>query len=278
MENTTQESDQRVQKKEMTMTDRFITAMFLPKEYGKLLQLSTGKLVSFVALLMLLVTVIRYAVPALGAIAAMGGVKSIIMNEIPDFKLENGVLFLGEKLERTDEIGGIYMVVDTSVEKYTSEDIPTNVVEAIMVSKSNMLVYNQVAGVSGMLQESRFSDFKDISLSNEIIAEESHVIYVCLGLILAVLYLAEVIKYIGAGLFYTILMNLVVRALMVETTFGEVYKISLYAQAVGVIVNAVMCCINIPVLVLAGGTFSMLITILIMNRVFVQIKMKSEIL
>ncbi|MCM1497589.1 MAG: DUF1189 domain-containing protein [Clostridium sp.] len=277
MENTTQESDQRVQEKEMTMTDRFITAMFLPKEYGKLLRLSTGKLVSFVALLMLLVTVIRYAVPALGAIAAMGGVKSIIMNEIPDFKLENGELFLGEKLERTDEIGGIYMVVDTSVEKYTSEDIPTNMVDAIMVSKSNMLVYNQVAG-SGILQESRFSDFKDISLSNEIIAEESHVIYVCLGLILAILYLAEVIKYIGAGLFYTILMNLAVRALMMEATFGEVYKISLYAQAVGVIVNAVMCCIGIPVLVLAGGTFSMLITVLIMNRVFMQIKMKSEIL
>ncbi|MDE5864253.1 MAG: DUF1189 domain-containing protein [Lachnospiraceae bacterium] len=278
MENTTQESDQRIQEKEMNMTDRFITAMFLPKEYEKLLRLSAGKLVGFVALLILLVTVIRYAVPTLGAIAGMGGVKNIIMNEVPDFKLENGVFTLGERLERTDEINGIYMVVDTSVDKYTSEDVPPNMIEAIMVSKSNMLVYNQVAGVSEMLQDSPFSDFQGITLSNKIVAGQSHVIYFCLGIILVMMYFVEVIKYIGAGLFYAILMNLMVRAMMVETTFGEVYRMSLYAQAVGVIVNAVMCCINIPILVLAGGSFSMLITIMIMNRAFMQIKMKSEIL
>ncbi|MDE6626185.1 MAG: DUF1189 domain-containing protein [Lachnospiraceae bacterium] len=278
MENTTQESDQRIQEKEMNMTDRFITAMFLPKEYEKLLRLSAGKLVGFVALLILLVTVIRYAVPTLGAIAGMGGVKNIIMNEVPDFKLENGVFTLGERLERTDEINGIYMVVDTSVDKYTSEDVPPNMIEAIMVSKSNMLVYNQVAGVSEMMQDSPFSDFQGITLSNKIVAGQSHVIYFCLGIILVMMYFVEVIKYIGAGLFYAILMNLMVRAMMVETTFGEVYKMSLYAQAVGVIVNAVMCCINIPILVLAGGSFSMLITIMIMNRAFMQIKMKSEIL
>lgn len=275
MENTTQEE---IQEKEMNMTDRFITAMFLPKEYEKLLRLSTGKLISFVALLMLLVTVIRYAVPALGAVAGMGGVKNIIMNEVPDFKLENGVFTLGERLERTDEINGIYIVVDTSVDKYTSEDVPPNMIEAIMVSKSNMLVYNQVAGVSEMMQDSQFSDLKELTLSNEIVAGESYVIYFCLGIILVTLYFVEVIKYIGAGLFYAILMNLVVRAMMVETTFGEVYKISLYAQAVGVIVNAVMCCINVPILVLAGGSFSVLITVMIMNRAFMQLKMKSEIL
>ena len=278
MENTTQESDQRIQEKEMNMADRFITAMFLPKEYEKLLRLSTGKLVGFVALLILLVTVIRYAVPVLGAIAGMGGMKNIIMNEVPDFKLENGVFTLGERLERTDEINGIYMVVDTSVDKYTSEDVPPNMIEAIMVSKSNMLVYNQVAGVSEMMQDSPFSDFQGITLSNKIVAGQSHVIYFCLGIILVMMYFVEMIKYIGAGLFYAILMNLMVRAMMVETTFGEVYKMSLYAQAVGVIVNAVMCCINIPILVLAGGSFSMLITIMIMNRAFMQIKMKSEIL
>ena len=49
----------------MNMADVFVTAMFLPGEYGKLLKLKTGKVVGYLALLMLLISVIQYAIPVL---------------------------------------------------------------------------------------------------------------------------------------------------------------------------------------------------------------------
>ena len=75
MINTTSVEEQSQKKEEkMNVADCFITAMFLPKDYGRLLHLSVGRLIQFLVLLVLLVSVIRYAIPALGAIAGMGGV------------------------------------------------------------------------------------------------------------------------------------------------------------------------------------------------------------
>lgn len=277
MENKISNNMQSTQEpKQMNITDRFITAMFLPKEYGRLLQLSIGKLISFLVLLILLVSVIRYVVPVLGAIAGMGGMKNIIMNELPEFALQDGTFTLDEKLERTDELSGVYIIVDTSVDEYTKADVPANMVEAIMVSKSNILVYNEVMGMGGMVQENKFADYKDITITNETIAKNSFLIYFCLLILWIMLYAFEMIKYLLAGLFYAIVMFLLVQTMMVESTFGEVYRTAIYAQTTGAIVNAVMYCINIPILILTGNSFAMLITVILMNKAFAQIRLQSD--
>lgn len=278
MENTApNREDTKNETGKMSMADRFMTAMFLPKEYGKLLRQSAGKLVQFLAVLILLAAVIRYAIPALGALAGMGGVKNIILNEIPDFSLENGTFFLDEKIEKSDETSGIYLIVDTSVEQYTKDDVPANMIEAIMISKSNMILYNQVAGLGGMVQENKFEDLQGITINNQTVAEQSTLIYICLVFLFLFLYCFEIVKYLAVGLFYAIFMNLLAKTMMMANiTFGKVYKIALYAQSVGVVVNAVMYCINIPILVMAGSSFAMLITVMIMNRVLVQIKLQEE--
>lgn len=278
MENTTPVKEQSKNECEkMNIADRFITAMFLPKEYNKLLRLPMGRLIQFLVLLILMVSVIRYAIPALGAIAAAGGVKNIILHEIPDFSLKDGTFTLEEKLEKTDEMNGIYVVVDTSEEKYTKEDVPANMVEAIMISKSNILFYNQVAGIGGMIQETQFGDFKEVTFNNQVLASKAPLIYAALCILFVVLYVFEMIKYLAASLLYAVVMQLLTKAMMAEFTFGEIYKTAIYAQAIGAIVNAIMYCVNVPLLILTGSSFAMLITIVIMNRAFIQIKMQSEL-
>lgn len=277
MEHTTPNREQTKNKTEkMSMADRFMTAMFLPKEYSKLMRLSIGKLVQFLTVLILLIAVIRYAIPVLGAIASMGGVRNIILKEVPEFSLDNGIFTLSEKLEKSDEINGIYMIVDTSVEQYTKKDVPGNVIEAVMVSKTNMLFYNQVAGLGGIVEENKFEDLKGITINNETMAKQSPLIYICLFFLFVMMLCFEIVKYLVAGLFYAIVMYLLARTMMVEITFGKVYQITMYAQSVGAIVNAVMYCINIPILILAGSSFAMLITVMLINRVLIQLKMQSE--
>lgn len=259
----------------MSIADRFITAMFLPKEYGKLLRLSFGKLVQFLLLLILLVGVIRYAVPVLGAIAGMGGVKNIIQNKIPDFALEKGTFTLSEKFEWIDESGGVYILVDTDEDEFTREDIPENMVETIMVSNTNILFANQVPGLGGIIQENRWEDMANISVNNDILAESSPMIYAALFFLFIMMYFMELIKYLMGGLLYAIVMLLLVRTMMIDISFGDIYKSAIYAQAIGAIVNAVMYCIGEPILILTGSSFAMLITIMIMNKAFVNMKLQS---
>lgn len=263
------------QSESMSLTDRFITAMFLPKEYDKLLCLATGKLVQFLLLLILLVGLIRYAVPALGAIAGMGGIKSIVYNRIPDFSLENGTFTLDGQMEWIDEEGGIYILVDTDVNEFTQDDIPESMVEAIMISRTNLLFYNQVPGLGGIVRENKWKELTGIVINNDILAKNSFVIYAALLSLFISLYVLELIKYLMTGLLYAIVMLLLVRTMMNDISFGDIYKTAMYAQAIGAIVNAVMYCINSPVLILAGSSFAMLITVMIMNRAFIHMKMQS---
>lgn len=278
MINTTSVEEQSKRKEEkMSVADRFITAMFLPKDYGRLLRLPVGRLIQFLILLVLLVSVIRYAIPALGAIAGMGGVKNIILYEIPEFSLRDGVFTLEDDIEKTDEINGIYLVVDTSVEKYTKEDVPANMVEAVMISKSGIVLYNQVPGIGEMVQETKFSDFGEIDFDNQALAKKSPLIYMGLCILFVILYIFEMVKYLAMGLFYAVLMYLLAKPVIVEISFGEIYKMAMYAQTVGVIICAVMYCINVPILILAASSFSLLVTIMIINKVLLHMKMQSEI-
>lgn len=260
---------------EMSLTDRFITAMFLPKEYEKLLRLSAGKLIQFLLLLILLVGVIRYAVPVLGAIAGMGGVKNIIQNRLPNFAMENGTFTLEEEFEWLDESGGIYILVDTSVDEFTRDDIPENMVEAILISHTNILFMNQVPGLGGIIQENKWKDLTGITVNNDILAKDSPLIYAMLFFLFILLYVLELIKYLIAGLFYGVIMLLLARTMMIDISFGGIYKSALYAQAIGAIVSAVMYCINVPILILTGSSFAMLITVMIMNKAFIHMKLQS---
>ncbi len=277
MINTTSVEGQAEKEEKMRVADRFITAMVIPKDYGRLLRRSVGRLIQFLVLLVLLVSVIRYAVPALGAIAGMGGVKDIILYEIPAFSLKDGVFTLEDDIEKIDEMNGIYLVVDTSVEKYTKEDVPANMVEAVMISKTGILFYNHLSGIGELAQETKFSDFGEIDFDNQALAEKAPLIYMGLCVLFVMLYIFEMVKYLAMGLFYAVLMYLLTKAVVAELTFGELYKMAMYAQAVGAIISAVMYCINVSILILAASSFSLLITIMIINRALLYMKMQSEL-
>ena len=102
MDYTNPENNNQDEQQKMSMADRFITAMFTPREYGKLLQLRSGSVIGFLALVIFLISFIQYAIPTLGAVAGMGGIRNIIENQIPQFSLKDGVFTLDEKIEQQD--------------------------------------------------------------------------------------------------------------------------------------------------------------------------------
>lgn len=278
MDYTNPEMDNQNEQERMSMADRFITAMFTPREYGKLLRLRSGSVIGFLVLVSFLISFIQYAIPTLGAVAGMGGIRNIVENQIPQFSLKNGEFTLDEKIEKQDNSVGVYVLVDTSKKKFTKEDIPANVVEAILVSKSNILLYNEVTGVGKLVQEEKFSDYKNLTISNTTLADASTMFYIMMVVVYVFVYLFVLVKYLFTAVFYAVVMYLLSKTMMLDLTFGKVYKIALFAQAFGAIVMAVTYCIGSAILVLTGSAFNMLVTVILMNKAIMTMKMEQDAL
>lgn len=256
----------------ITVADRFLIAMFSPKEYGKILKEKTNKAVWFTILLIFLCTMIRYVIPTVALIAGMGGMKDIIINEVPEFSLENGEFTLEKRIEKDDELSGVYVLIDTDVKKFTNDDVPNGVVEAVLISKTNMLVYNEYTGFTGETQEALFSEWKDITIANKTIIDNVGFVYFGIVIMLISMYFFELGKYLMMGLFYSLFMLVYVKMFMLPTSFGQVFKTSVYAQAIGTLVYAITCCIGNATLMFAGNVFEILITFSIMRKVIFPIK------
>ena len=276
MENWNRKNSEEQQETEkMRMSDCFITAMFLPKEYDKLLNLKTGRRIAYLVLLMLLASVIQYAIPTMGAVAGMGGVRNIVLHEIPEFAFQDGKLSFDKRLEHTEESTKSYMLLDTDVEKFTKEDVPRNMSDAILISQTNILVYNSMGGLGGLVQEQTFDSYKPLTITNEAVARQAPLIYIILVLLFVVMYGATFVKYLLLALFFAAVMYVMTRSLMLELTFGKIYQVAVLAQSVGIIVVAITYCIGSPLFILAGNAFHMLVSVMIMNRVLVHKEMGS---
>lgn len=258
-------------REQVGIADCFVISMFSPKEYEKLLGLKTGKIAVYVLLLTLLISIIQYAIPVMSAVAAMGGMKKLIINEVPDFSIKEGKFSLSEKFEKSDEQAGVYMILDTTVKEYEKEDVPVNAVQAVMVSESNILVYNSMVGLGGTVEEIHFSDYKDVVVDNEILADMSGFIYAGMFSTFVLIWFFMIIKHLFVALFYAAALFILVQTMMVDATFGRVYKTALFAQSVGAIVLAITYCVNNSLFIMAGGIFNIFVTVSIMNRALVHI-------
>ena len=270
MENET--SPKSVEEGKFTLIDSLVTAMFAPKEYGNLLRLKNGKIVGYVLIVVLLSCVIQYAIPALGSIAGLGGMKSIIMNEIPEFSLQKGEFYYEKKIDNMEETMGVYLLVDTTVDSFSKEDVPENVMQAMMVSKSNMIIYNSLYGMGGMVDVQNFEDFKDYTITNQTVADMSGWIYAGLAGFFVFLCGVAMVEYLCTALFYAAFLYILVKNMIQELTFGTVFKVVLFAQTIGLLVQSVTYCIGGELLMIAGNFFNVLVTVILMNKALIRFK------
>ena len=275
MDNWQQEEDKRetVNPEKMKISEQFMTAMFSPREYrDSLLKLQSKKVVGYFFCLILLLTIIQCVIPMVGAVAGMGGFRNIIMEQVPDFELKDGTLFFDERFKLDDEESGIYVLIDTNEETFTKEDavVNTTFVESILVSRTNVIVSNMVAGMGTMSQELKLSDFGNLHITNETLADLAPLYYMMMFFMYILALVLMGMKYMLSALLYAVFMLFLTKMMMLDVTFGEVYKVAMYANTMGSIVEAVTCCIGNPIFMMAGSIFHVFVTLSIMNRVYVR--------
>lgn len=273
MNNWEKQDEQEKKKEDARMTDRFLIAMLSPKEYGKLLALPTRKVVTYMLCLMILLTIIQAAIPMFGAVAGMGGMKNMITNKIPAFELKDGKFTYDDRIEINDEQAGIYILVDTDEEEFTAADMKKdkNVVETILVSRTNMLVSNYIGDVEAMRQNYLFSDFKDVVMTNETLVSYIPFFYFCMFVGIVFSFFILLVRYLVSALIYAGFIYSIERfILQKEIQFSKTYKVALFAKTIGAIVLAVSICAGGTLLIMAADSFAVFTTIIIMNKVCVH--------
>lgn len=264
--------DKTEEEKTLVIADRFVIAMFSPGKYNQLLKEKTGKIVKFMAVLLVLVTMVRYVVPLLGMIAGMGGIETIISKEVPDFSIKDGVFYYEDRIETEDDVNGIYVLVDTQEDKFTKADVPGDIVEAVMVSKTNILVYNQNYVGSDFVQELDFSDYETLDISKEGLIEHAGVIYAGIGGLVFVMYFVELGKYLLYALFFSLFMMWFFNMFMPSTSFGMLYKTTLYAQTTGTLLYSMACGLGSSTLISIASVLQFVIPFFIVRKVLFPVR------
>jgi len=273
MNNWENQEEHESKNEKVTMADRFLIAMFSPKEYDKLLKLPMKNVITFLLCLISLLTIVQAVIPTFGAVAGMGGMKNLILNRIPDFELKDGKFFYADRYEVNDEQSGIYILVDTDQEEFVDSDLKreANTVETILVSRTNMLVSNYIGGVEALRQNYQFKDFGDFYVSNESLTNYIPFFYLCMIIGCVFSFFILLIRYLVSALCYAAFIYAIERFLLQKTIqFGQTYLVAIFAKTVGTIVLAVAICAGTTLIIMAADSFAVFTTVIIMNKVCVH--------
>lgn len=193
-----------------------------PMQYFRLTKVSGGRMTAFVFLFILLTSLISSAHMFYG-IFGPDGLTTVLREEIPDFELSNGELYVSERIEETS--AGTYILIDTDVESFDVSDIDKSYIQAILVSRSNVLVY-QYRGI----QETRFSDIPGLHLDNSIIDSLMPFFTFIMILVAVFVYLFGVAGFYISALLYSIIGFIVNSLSHANLRYFTIFKTALYAK------------------------------------------------
>lgn len=206
-----------------------------PKKYRELISQTGKKVIGYVLILSLCLSIMQFLIPAAGWFLSFGGLDNLFTEVLPAIELSNGRLSVENKIE-IGENSATYILIDT--ERVTMQESDLNTEEhisEILVAEENMLVYTSGMGT----MEIRFADLGQISLNNEGLKAMKSFIY----MIIAVSFIMQ----IGAGAFDLVLWG----ALMSlccwgpfrlrgteQIPFVKIMTLAIYAQTAGKLVTA----------------------------------------
>lgn len=245
----------------ISFTEQIRIALSKPLWYKTLFQQSLGKHVCYFLVLIALITVIQFVIPVTAYIQSVGGLRTLVMEGIPDFQLENGVLDVEKPINI--ERSGARFIFDTSVEAFTladaeaaAEEMEDAVPVVYMFSRTN-IVCNMTA------VPFELSSMDMITLNNQELYNMLPTILVMYGV---TVFAGNIAAYLLSALFFALFGYLMNKTLNLNLKFGQIYVIALYAKSLQMIMEAVLQVAGFAILYYIGSIVGIFITCNYMTR------------
>ena len=237
--------------------------------YKEFLQNKKGKVFGFGVMLMLIYFVITMLIPFLFTVfTPNGGIQTLLQN-VPDFELKNGELWIDDVVE-IDE-AGTYIYIDTDPEFvfYDANEMEPMLREytnAILVDSEKMIIKSE-----GQVQGFYFSDFGEGDFDKDSLIGLLPTFYIAFVFLMFLIYIIATALFFFGVLFVALLGMIVASALRYQLTFGQLYLLGIYSRTLPLIIKALVS--RLPFSIPYFWVFNFGLSVLIL---FLAIKKMSE--
>lgn len=221
-------------------------AVTKPLQYYRLTKVSGGRMTGFV-FLFVLITSLFTIIPFLYSMVGPNGATKFLHDKLPAFEFSNGELNVDERFEEKES--GTYVLIDTSKDKFSADDIDNLYDESILVSKTNMITYQY-----GKTQVIDFAQLKGLHFDNSIIDKLMPFLYLIFIFIACIMYVFMVAAYFFTAVLYSLVGLITSAAVHANLTYATIFKTAVYGKVTASIIDALINVlpVNIPGLLISG--------------------------
>ena len=205
------------------------------ESYREFLKNKKGKVFGYALLLMFLYFLIAWFLPGMTSLGLPSEMAREIRENVPDFELEDGRLWVERPFEIDADTTYIYADTGESlgdVSQIAQQLAPYQT--ALLMDSSQMIVKSQ-----GSVQALSFSAL-DLELDREDLVELIPMLYVGALVGMVFLYVWITALFFLGVLFVALLGMIVATTMHYELTFGQLYLLAIYSRTLPLLIKAVL--------------------------------------
>lgn len=241
-----------MEKTKLNFFQQIKNAVLKPMEYYRLSKVSGARLTGFVFLFVFIISLFTM-VPMFFELVGPNGLSKILHEDLPEFHMTDGKLYVAERFEQ--EEGLTYILVDTNVEEFTLDDVNTLYNEVILVSKNNMITYQ-----NARTQIFKFSDLGNLSFDNSIINMIEPFIYIFFFIAMIIIYLFMVGAYFFTALLYSLVSLIASGISHINLPYARIFKVAIYGKVTASILSAILNVVPVNIPGFVGKGIAIVIT------------------
>ncbi len=199
--------------------------------YMQFLWMRWGKVIGYFFFMTFIAALLAVVVPIAGKLVGVGGIGTFINDRIPNFSYNNGVLEADSTMQYDKD--GVQFYLDTSVNSYKESDVDKELFTQILVSKSNMVIYQ-----AGAVMKREFSELPEFTFTKQMLLDNVGVIYAMVVFAGFVRYVSLLFSTLFTMLMLTAIGYMLISLNKLQVKFLDMLKLSVYAVSIVTIIEA----------------------------------------
>lgn len=212
-------------KEKLAIWEQFLCAFKGAKYYPQLLAQKKTVKIQYFFFLLLIICVFTAFVPVTGYLIGVGGVGQYIEEKIPEFTLQDGMLMMEGTVAYENEAMKLYGCTD--VERYTKADVDQKAYVQILISRTNVLVYN-----SGYVMDYPFAQYEAITFSKSDLKDLVPIIYCMILFYVVILICVQAVNLLVTMLMFVLVGQISNYLYQYRLRFGQMFALAMYAATV----------------------------------------------
>ncbi len=249
----------------MNIFKEMALSIYSYKTYKEFLKNKKSKVFLFGIVLMLIYFAVTMLIPFAGFQIRTGGIGSLLDENIPDFSLSDGELWVEDVIEY--DAGGTYMCIDTDPEYvfYDADEMEDQLyryTSVILMDSEKMIVKS-----GGEVQGFYFSDL-DLECDKDDWMRWVPFINFMIVAFLILAYIWMCALFFFGVLFVALLGMIAASCMKYQMTFGQLYLLGIYSRTLPLIIKAAISFlpVNIPFFVFINYGISVFILVRVIQN------------